>query len=59
MTENQPKKPSKSDRTRAQILEAARLLFAEHGYDGASIRDVAAHASIDPAMVIRYFRSKD
>ncbi|RWM22099.1 MAG: TetR/AcrR family transcriptional regulator [Mesorhizobium sp.] len=59
MIENQPKKPSKSDRTRAQILEAARLLFAEHGYDGASIRDVAAHASIDPAMVIRYFRSKD
>ncbi|RWQ33947.1 MAG: TetR/AcrR family transcriptional regulator [Mesorhizobium sp.] len=59
MTENQPKKPSKSDRTRAQILKAARLLFAEHGYDGASIRDVAAHASIDPAMVIRYFRSKD
>ncbi|TKB22975.1 MAG: helix-turn-helix transcriptional regulator, partial [Mesorhizobium sp.] len=44
MTENQSKKPSKSDRTRAQILEAARLLFAERGYDGASIRDVAAHA---------------
>ena len=59
MTENQPKKISKSDRTRAQILEAARHLFAEHGYDGASIRDVAAQASIDPAMVIRYFRSKD
>ncbi|QKC81342.1 TetR family transcriptional regulator [Mesorhizobium sp. NZP2077] len=59
MTENQPKKITKSDRTRAQILEAARQLFAEHGYDGASIRDVAAQASIDPAMVIRYFHSKD
>jgi AcrR family transcriptional regulator len=59
MSTNQPKKPSKSDRTRAQILGAARDLFAEHGYDGASIRDVAARASIDPAMVIRYFRSKD
>ena len=59
MTQNQAKKISKSDRTRAHILEAARLLFAERGYDGASIRDVAAHASIDPAMVIRYFRSKD
>ena len=59
MIENQPKKISKSDRTRAHILEAARLLFAEHGYEGASIRDVAARASIDPAMVIRYFHSKD
>ena len=59
MTQNQTKKISKSDRTRAHILDAARTLFAMHGYDGASIRDVAARASIDPAMVIRYFRSKD
>ncbi|WP_278116883.1 helix-turn-helix domain-containing protein [Mesorhizobium sp. WSM4887] len=46
---NQPKKLSKSDRT--SILDAARELFAEHGYDGASIRDIAGRASIDPAMV--------
>ena len=59
MNENQPKKTSKSERTRSEILAAARHLFAELGYDGASIRDVAARASIDPAMVIRYFRSKD
>jgi AcrR family transcriptional regulator len=50
---------TKSDRTRAKILEAAQLLFSERGYDGATIRDVAARASIDPAMVIRYFGSKD
>jgi len=59
MSTNQAKKPTKSDRTRAQILDAARQLFAEHGYDGASIRDIAARASIDPAMVIRYFHTKD
>lgn len=59
MNENQPKKPTKSDRTRAQILGAAKELFAEHGYEGASIRDVASRASIDPALVIRYFHSKD
>lgn len=59
MSTNQPKKPSKSERTRTLILQAARELFAEHGYDGASIRDIAARASIDPAMVIRYFHSKD
>ncbi|AZV19633.1 MAG: TetR family transcriptional regulator [Mesorhizobium sp.] len=59
MSTNHSKKPSKSDRTRGQILDAARDLFAEHGYDGASIRDVGTRASIDPAMVIRYFHSKD
>lgn len=59
MNATQKKKPTKSDRTRAQILDAARRLFAEHGYDGTSIRDIASLASIDPAMVIRYFHNKD
>ena len=54
-----PDKPSKSDRTRSAILDAAQRLFAERGYDGTTIRDVAAEAAIDPAMVIRYFGSKD
>ena len=53
------KKPTKSERTRAQILAAARQLFAQQGYDATTIRDVAAQASIDPAMVIRYFHSKE
>jgi len=52
-------KSRKSDRTRAQILAAAQALFAEYGYDNTTIRDVAAQASIDPAMVMRYFHSKD
>jgi AcrR family transcriptional regulator len=52
-------KQTKSDRTRAAILVAAQQLFAEHGYDGTTVRDVAARASIDPAMVIRYFGNKD
>ena len=52
-------KQKKSDRTRAAILDAARQLFADRGYDGATVRDVAAMAGIDPAMVIRYFGSKE
>jgi AcrR family transcriptional regulator len=52
-------KLSKSDRTRATILEAARQLFGERSYEGTSVRDIAAAAQIDPAMVIRYFGSKD
>ena len=53
------KKPGKSDRTRAAILRAARELFATEGYERATVRDIAAKASIDPALVIRYFGSKE
>lgn len=53
------KLPKKSDRTRAAILVAARQLFAKQGYERTTVRDVAERARIDPAMVIRYFGSKD
>jgi AcrR family transcriptional regulator len=49
----------KSDRTREAILSAARQLFAKHGYETTTVRDVAERASIDPAMVMRYFGSKE
>lgn len=45
--------------TRADILEAARASFAERGYDGTSVRGVAARAGVDPALVHRFFGSKD
>ena len=54
-----PGKTRKSERTRDAILKAAQALFAELGYDRATVRDIAARAAIDPAMVIRYFGSKD
>lgn len=50
---------TKSDRTRAAILAAAKGLFATHGYERTTVRDIATTADIDPAMVIRYFGSKD
>lgn len=50
---------TKSERTRAAILAAAREQFGRHGYDRTSIRAIAAQAEIDPAMVIRYFTSKE
>jgi AcrR family transcriptional regulator len=45
--------------TRAEILDAARASFAERGYDGTSVRGVAARAGVDPALVHRFFGSKD
>ncbi|WP_170264294.1 TetR/AcrR family transcriptional regulator [Nocardia uniformis] len=49
----------RSDATRAAILAAARERFARDGYDRATIRAIAADAGIDPAMVMRYYGSKD
>ncbi|HYD61543.1 MAG TPA: TetR family transcriptional regulator [Noviherbaspirillum sp.] len=49
----------KSERTRAAILRAARTLFAENGYVGTTLRDVASSAGVDPALVIRYFGNKE
>ncbi|GAB4587452.1 TetR/AcrR family transcriptional regulator [Nocardia sp. IFM 10818] len=49
----------RSDATRAAILTAARERFARDGYDRATIRAIAADAGIDPAMVMRYYGSKD
>ncbi len=43
---------------RARIRLAALELFAEHGYAGASIRDVAAAAGVSPGLVQHHFRTK-
>jgi AcrR family transcriptional regulator len=58
-TSDLPGRASKSERTRGAILQAARELFGELGYERTTVRDIAARAAIDPAMVIRYFGSKD
>lgn len=51
-------KRERSERTRGAIIKAAREHFARHGFDGTTIRAVAASAGIDPSMVMRYFTSK-
>lgn len=52
------RRPGESS-TRDDILAAAAAAFAEHGYDRATIRGIAAVAGVDPALVIHYFGSKD
>jgi AcrR family transcriptional regulator len=41
------------------LLEAAEKLFAEKGYDGTSVRDIAQEAGVNLAMISYYFGSKD
>lgn len=45
--------------TRARILEAARSHFGETGYEGATVRGIAAVAGVDPALIAHYFGSKE
>jgi AcrR family transcriptional regulator len=47
------------NRTRAAILTAARSAFTARGYDAVSIRAVARDADVDPALVHRFFGSKE
>lgn len=40
-------------------MAAAGEVFAEKGYDGASIRQIATIAGVDPALVHHYFGTKE
>ncbi|KGO88960.1 TetR/AcrR family transcriptional regulator [Flavobacterium suncheonense] len=42
-----------------EILQAAETLFAEHGFDGTSVRDIAKIANVNIAMISYYFGSKE
>ncbi|MFE7278595.1 TetR/AcrR family transcriptional regulator [Streptomyces sp. NPDC057623] len=48
----------RSARTRAAILEAARQVFAERGFEKATIRTVAERAGCDPSLVMQHFGNK-
>jgi AcrR family transcriptional regulator len=45
--------------TRQAILEAAKTCFMNGGYEQVGVRDIAARAGVDPALVNRYFGSKE
>jgi AcrR family transcriptional regulator len=44
--------------TREAILAAAGQQFAEHGYDRASLRGIAAEAGVDQKLIAHFFGSK-
>jgi AcrR family transcriptional regulator len=45
--------------TRQSIMKAAVRLFAEKGYQGASVRDIVAKARVNQAAINYHFKGKD
>jgi AcrR family transcriptional regulator len=69
VTTNQPERSTRTPRTgrrpgaagtetREAIRAAARRLFAERGFEGASMRAIAAEAGVDAALITHFFGSK-
>jgi AcrR family transcriptional regulator len=49
---------AKRARTAQRILSAAREEFAAHGFEGATIRGIAAAADVDASLVMQHYGSK-
>ena len=45
--------------SRQRIIEAARARFQREGYEGATVRSIAADAGVDVAMVYYFFGNKE
>lgn len=48
-----------STETRDRIFAAARRLFSKNSYENVGMRDIAAVAEVDAALVSRYFGNKE
>ncbi|MBY2909520.1 TetR/AcrR family transcriptional regulator [Rhizobium leguminosarum] len=59
MTRTTNARPRNAAATREAILASARRAFAQSGYDGAGVRDIAAGAGVTAMLVNRYFGSKE
>lgn len=51
-------KGSKGEQTGERILDAAEALFAQRGYEGTSLREIARHAGIQQPGLYNYFENK-
>lgn len=52
-------RPRDAAQTRQELLRAARVRFARDGYRSTTVRDIAADAGVNVALISRYFGSKD
>lgn len=59
MSKSRPERRRSSVETREAILLSARKAFAQSGYDGAGVREIAEGAGVTAMLVNRYFGSKE
>ena len=52
------RKPTKGERTASRLLDVAEALFARHGYDGTSLRQIAEGAGIKEPGIYNHFSGK-
>jgi AcrR family transcriptional regulator len=54
-----PRRAAQADKRRAELIDAALRLFAERGFRGTTIADIAAATGTAHGLVYHYFQSKD
>lgn len=52
-------KQARAEETRKKILDAARNRFAEHGFDGTSVREIAQDCGTRHSMITYHFGTKE
>ena len=53
------RRPHDAEASRRALLEAAQEVFETVGYDRATTREIGERAGVDPALIARYFDSKE
>jgi AcrR family transcriptional regulator len=54
-----PTKPPVNQDSKTELLRAARKLFAEKGFDGTSVKDLADEAGVNVSLVSYFFGGKE
>lgn len=54
-----PGRPRDGTDLRDTILDCAEIHFADHGFNGATIRDIAASAGVNQALIRYYYGTKE
>lgn len=59
MTDIRRKQAKQSAETSTRILDGAQKLFSNNGFEGVSMRAIAAEAQVNLASIVYYFESKE
>ncbi len=58
-TKNPGRRPKNSTDLKAEIIKAAKISFAQLGYEKSTIRHIAEIAKVDPSLIMHYYKTKE